>query len=200
MHKAAPICRFYHNIGGRRGCTRPSCRFVHSIEEHVNVLLERSCGDADAEKIMSLLAFADSVPTTVQGVVAKKPEDTALLFCESVAPEVGRELVHACALELGSDAVVTAYLQLAAQAVVVEAIAATEDRIDPCLRGTLLDELERSFLVPGCAEVLDTWATLPESKSVFYQHRALEAFEKRRVLEEAQSDAVSRSNAAGGAA
>jgi len=84
-------------------------------------------------------------------------------------------------------------IDIAATAVVVEAVAATQDSTCPGLRDSLLEELQRlfsdpasdAFIIAAPKEHLSVPDSVsPRRKSVVFPHRALEAFEKRRLMEE----------------
>lgn len=188
---------FYHRFGARKGCVRPECRFIHSINDHVNMLLDSPDDAACAKKITALLAMVESVPTVAKEIAAQGPPthadvDTAVLYGPREPPS---DPALESNLQKFCDAVTRMHIDMEATAVVVEAVAATQESTCPGLRGSLLEELQRLFSDPaGDALVLATseeHLSLPQSvpdsvstRSVVFPHRALEAFEKRRLMEE----------------
>jgi len=144
MSGEARLCAFYHRVGRRRGCTRPDCRFVHSVEARVNALLD-SPGD-EARAIAALLAAAGQAEPA-----------------ELLAEQAGRAGRAELLAELEAE-----HAEQAEQAALLAELEA---------------ELARWRAGPdeACAA-----PTASGRAAVVFPHRALEAFEQRRLLEEAQ--------------
>ena len=197
MSRAERLCMFYHRVGGRKGCVRADCRFIHSIEDRVNMLLDGPDDAACVEKITTLLSLAGSTPAVAKEITAQEPPtpgdvDSAVID-DHHPHEPPSDPAPESAIQTFCDAVTRMRIDIAATAVVVEAVAATQDSTCPGLRDSLLEELQRLFSDPaGDAFIIaapEEHLSVPDSvsprrKSVVFPHRALEAFEKRRLIEE----------------
>jgi len=161
-------------------------------------MLLNSPGDAVcAEKITALIAMAESIPAVAKEIAAQGPPtdgevDSAVLSGPREPPS---DPALENTLQTFCDAVTRKHIDIEATAVVVEAVAATQESRCPGLRNSLLQELQRLFSEPADdAFVIATpeeHLSVPQSvldsvstRSVVFPHRALEAFEKRRLMEE----------------
>ena len=197
MPRAERLCMFYHRVGGRKGCVRPECRFIHSIEDRVNMLLDSPDDAACAEKITALISLAGSARAVAKEIAAQEPPTpgdagSAVLYDDN-SHEPPSDPAPESAIQTFCDAVTRMRIDIAATAVVVEAVAATQDSTCPGLRDSLLEELQRlfsdpagdAFIIAAPKEHLSVPDSVsPRRKSVVFPHRALEAFEKRRLMEE----------------
>ena len=182
MSQRHRICVFYHNVGGRKGCTRANCAFVHSIQDRVNDVFDGTAGRLASKKMETLLRMADLYPDKTADVCRYEEEAQCIL------KHLSLELIRDVAFEAASEAVASAVAEFrteaAATACVVDAIATTEDTACPYLRFSLFGELERS-----CAALLNDVQERPldcdrcEGKGLLMQQRAVAAFEARILLE-----------------
>lgn len=164
------------------------------------MLLDSPDDAACAEKITALLSLAGSAPAVAKEIAAQEPPTPgdvgSAVLDDSHEPPSDPALESAiqtfCA-QTFCDAGTRMRIDIAATAVVVEAVAATQDSTCPGLRDSLLEELQRlfsdpagdAFIIAAPKEHLSVPDSVsPRRKSVVFPHRALEAFEKRRLMEE----------------
>ena len=183
MSQRHRICVFYHNVGGRNGCTRANCAFVHSIQDRVNEVFDGTAGRLASKKVETLLRMADLYPDKAADV--SRHEEEAQCILKHLSLELIRDFAFEAAREAVANAVMEFRTEVAATACVVDAIATTEDPPCPYLRFSLFGELERS-----CAALLNDVRERPldgdsrEGKALLTQQRAVAAFEARMLLEE----------------
>lgn len=188
MWKADRLCVFYHRIKGRSGCTRADCVFVHDIQDRLNTLLDNADGMTSLENITNLLSIVDSGLLKAEKVSKLEASGNAATVTDGAVPEKASDITLRRASESvrGVDACDSG--EMTARALVVQAVAATEDRICPSLLESIAEELECSFSESTSPEVSTVFpgAGYFEHKdaTIFIQHMALEAFEKRRLAEE----------------
>lgn len=195
MLKVDRLCLFYHHIGGRKRCTRADCGFIHNIQDRVNLLLDKTAGEASAEKIKTLLSMADSASQPAQEISAhdwsNKKDADAGDAALGMARDAGLGNETAC----GSEVDLYIAAEITAQAAVVDAVATTEDRMSPTIIHSIQEELEHLFSESTSPAAIDpvgeTGDGDAKDKSVFIPHMALEAFEKRRLAEEALCESSS---------
>ena len=191
MRKLDRICLFYHREGGRRGCSRADCPFIHSIQDRLNDFFDGVAGGLTTKSIQTLLDKAELHPETAAQVYkdTRVPDahQESRIF-NALALELMQEIAAENASEAVADAVTAFRTEVAATASVVEAVATTEDAPCPYLRFSLFAELERSCA--GMRELVDDMPVLGANADRAGWHmpqnfsRALAAFEARKLLEE----------------
>ena len=198
MQKHGRVCVFYHRVGGRKGCVRADCPFVHSIEDRLNDFFDGVAGGLTAQSVKTLLykaeLYRDTAKVPVHARAGDARQEGLILNC--LALELIQEIASESAIEAVAHAVTRLRTEIAATASVVEAVATTEDAPCPYLRFSLFAELERSCA--GMLEVVDDRPAAGEREHAEGEDRALRArqnlcravaaFEARKLLEEPDGD------------